>query len=273
MNQLIYFLGIDLNTCEELQLRQILARVAAFLILVLGVVCLSVFIVLNALYGLIAALMTSLLSTFFLFHLNRLLILSATTDKLPFRNELTEQANTSTNGGIMRGLIISSYITIIISWTRRHAYQLIKYIFLGAIAFFFGLIIYSAFFELYESALSNGVPNGPKGILSLAIKFINSSTILEKMLLSLSVFFILSPMLITDLFLDRHLLRLNYSSVHERPLIQDDRFGSVTAELTIEKRRMERKGERVKHYKGNNNSLGPNYRALMINFINHIYNQ
>jgi hypothetical protein len=259
METLINFLGIDLQTCEGRRLRQILGWIAGIFMMVIGLVFISVSTTLIKNYNLFISLMIAVFSTFILFHIYRMLIVFATTDRLLTPEEHAARAANAAN----QGEVPNRYTNVMT--------MCIKYIFLSVFAFAFGFFIYVAFAMFFSNLTSFNLFEEKKGVLELAINFIQTANFKNRIVFIGCVIFVLLPILLTDILLSKQYIRESYRTLNRRTLIVDDRFGWQLTQTQILNARNELREGQVNYYNAMSDNERPNIKSVMIYFINRTY--
>lgn len=259
MESLINLLGIDVRTCEDSRLRQVLIWIAAAFAIVIAAVGFSLFFTLLKHYVFLVSILVSLFSVFLLFHIYRMLIVFATTDRLLNREEHQARAVTPVNQ------------RIIVSRLSNFLSLFIKYFFLSVLSLFFAFFIFFQLHNFFSGELATGILNSHQGVFGIAVNFIHAAKFKFWLVYILCVIFMLLPMLITDIFLNKQLIRQNYRTINLRTLIDDREFGRRETETRVNNRRNVLREDRIRHYSEISDSDRPSVKDLIIDFINRNY--
>lgn len=256
MESLINLLGIDLRTFEGTRLRQVLAWIAASLVIVIVSVGLSVFTTLFQYYSFGMSTLTTIFSVFILFHVYRILIVFATTDCLLTREE--HQASTASplnQRSTLAGL--PNFLSMFI-----------KYLFLGILSLFFAFFIFFQLLKLFSGNSSACILKGDDGVFGLGIHLFHTLKLIHWLGYVACFILVLLPMLITDVFLDKRLIRQNYRTLHLRALVTD----RVRTESAAHNRRISLREEEIRRYLEISDLNRPSIKDLMIGFLNKKFN-
>lgn len=207
MDFIIRLLGIDSNTCRDRQLQPVLLCIGIMFSLVIIFTGLSIFLFAKHFYSILIALPISVFLIFFMFHIFRLIFIVATTDRLPTREEIAVRNQiVSDSNRTIKNLILTLSI---------------KYFILSILGFLCSSIMFYHCMYLIDKTLYWELNNSDFGMIDSLIHLFKNTKIINWFVFLACLFFILSPALITDINLNKRLIKQNYRRINIRPIIRD----------------------------------------------------
>ena len=207
MDFIIRLLGIDSNTCRDRQLQPVLLCIGIMFGLVIIFTGLSIFLFAKRFNSILIALPISVFLMFFLFHIFRLLFIAATTDRIPTREEIAVRNQiVSDSNRTIKNLILTLSI---------------KYFILSILGFLCSSIMFYHFTYYIDSSLYLELNTNDFGMTDSLGYLFKKTKLFNWFVLLVLFIFMLSPALITDINLNKRLIKQNYRRMNIRPIVSD----------------------------------------------------